>query len=492
MNAWTEMTSLALLGTGRGRVTINLPGSLDALLAGTEAETRLLRAAGVLGNVERAARIPPAVSAPTPGPAAPEETPAITKPEIIGLLARIIAEARPRVVNEACELLARNSRCLPPRLLPRVLELGVGNVRLRESLRPVLGKRGAWLAAQNPSWKFAMLAGLPELDERLWHEGDPAQRLDFLAQLRLREAPRARQFLAQTFADDTPKVRADLLSALQHGLGRDDEEFLQNILATDRSKDVRQTAAALLSCLPQSAMALRMSARLEPCVRLTRKTVRSHLSVQPPESLDAAWKADAIDEKPGANSGMGERAWWLLQLVALTPLAWWEQHLAMAPAEIVAAIGKTEWKDAVFAGLVTAVRNQLPPAWIVALLERGGFRHDEQIALAKTLPGAEAEKALQRIFSETNDAALASQIIELADFPWSVAFWQVAKQKVARWVLAQDWTLRGAITCLASRVPAAVLHEDVPWPDNPLFAEAVADFSRILEQRRLLHQLLKP
>jgi hypothetical protein len=63
----------------------------------------------------------------------------------------------------------------------------------------VLGKRGAWVAAQNPAWKFALLAGTEAADRRLWDEGDSMQRAAFLYELRQTDPSGARTLLEQAF-----------------------------------------------------------------------------------------------------------------------------------------------------------------------------------------------------------------------------------------------------------------------------------------------------
>ena len=37
---------------------------------------------------------------------------------------------------------------------PELLALGKSNNHLRKDILPVLGKRGIWLAAQNPEWTY--------------------------------------------------------------------------------------------------------------------------------------------------------------------------------------------------------------------------------------------------------------------------------------------------------------------------------------------------
>lgn len=491
MTIWTDLTAAALLGSGRGLPPIHLPGRLNALLAGSEAEERLLRAAGILAVADRAAWAvnPSAESAPIPAP--PDGASAVTDPKLITLLTRMIENSQPLLLAEACRLLATTGHCLPPRLLPPALELGRKSVALREPLREALGRRGAWLAAQNADWKFAALAGADPDEQRCWDEGDIEQRAAFLRRLRATDPAEARRRLESAFPGEIARVRTLLLPALGENLQPEDEPFLAAVLANDRSKDVRQIAAALLSRLPASAFARRMIARLDSCIRSERKLFRAVTVIEPPTAFAPDWKSDAIEELPAAEITLGARAWWLRQMVSYAPLHWWEEKLALNPAAILAVAGKSEWKVALLAGFRAALGQQPGhPAWALAMLERDGFSHQNATSLALTLDPATADAALQRILAATDDAALAAQIIESADFVWSAALWRTAEQKLPLWLAQQDGRFRHSLPLLASRIPPAALMADLTGPELTPFADAFTEFSAILQQRRSLYRCL--
>ncbi|NEA81631.1 hypothetical protein G3I30_21765, partial [Actinospica acidiphila] len=122
-----------------------------------------------------------------------------------------------------------------------------------------------------PDWRFALRAapgggpsapGLrdPQGIRRLWQEGLFAERVTLLTALRSRDAAAARALLEETWATERAEDRLMFLDSLRAGLAPDDETFLERALA-DRSRNVRETAAELLSALPASALAARMAAR---------------------------------------------------------------------------------------------------------------------------------------------------------------------------------------------------------------------------------------
>jgi len=492
MNLWTDLTAAALLGTGRGFTPISLPGRLSELLADSAAEERLLRTAGILATAQMAALTVNPSAEPAPVPTLPETALSVTEPEAFALLARIVEKGQTPLLVEACRLLSATGRCLPPRLLPRVLELGRQSAALREPLRQALGQRGAWLAAQNPDWKFAALASV-ELDEpRLWDEGDIRQRAAFLRRLRMTDPAEARRLLEAAFTGETARDRALLLPALGENPGSEDEPFLAVTLASDRSKEVRAIAAALLSRLPASDFARRMIARLESGIRSERKRLRTVTVIEPPLAFVPDWKADALEEQPPAQVKLGERAWWLLQMVSYTPLDWWEAKLALDPDSILVWAAKSEWKSALLAGFRAALSRQPGhPGWATALLKHGGFSHQEAVQLALTLTPAEADAALQHIFANTDDASLAAQAIETADFVWSLALWRIAQQKLPRWLASRDWRFRTALPQLAYRTPPPALNDPLVWPEKTQLADAIAEFTAILEERRAFYQIFQ-
>jgi hypothetical protein len=492
MTIWTDLTAAALLGSGRGSAPIHLPGRLNKLLTGIEAEDRLLRAAGILAVADLAALTAIPSVEPMPTPAPPETALPVTDRKLTGLLTRLIEHGQLLLLAEGCRLLAAAGQCLPPRLLPSALELGRKSVALREPLRQALGQRGAWLAGQNADWAFAALAGTKLTEQRLWDEGDAEQRAAFLRRLRPIDPAEARELLVATFPSETARTRTILLPALGENLHPKDEPFLAAVLANDRGKEVRQRAAILLSRLPNSGFAQRMTARLDSCVRSERKLLRTVTVIEPPAVFAPDWKADLLEEQPPAGSKLGERAWWLRQLVSYAPLGWWEKKLAMNPAGILAVAAKSEWKAALLAGFRAALGQQPGhPVWTLALLERGGFSHQDAVQLAMTLAPADADAVLQQILAATDDAGLAAQLIETADFTWSVTLWRAARQKLPVWLAQQDWQFRQALPLLAHRLPPEALADDLTGPELAPLADVLAGFSSILEQRRSLQRCFR-
>jgi hypothetical protein len=138
---------------------------------------------------------------------------------------------------------------------------------------PRLGKRGRWLARQNPDWAYAVAGEVPDepgaIDEA-WTTGTPEARVALLRQLRQADPARGRELLASTWKTDGPEDRAAFLKAFEIGLGPDDEPFLEAAL-DDRRKEVRAAAIELLTRLPGSRLVRRMIERVAPLLSLPSK-----------------------------------------------------------------------------------------------------------------------------------------------------------------------------------------------------------------------------
>lgn len=238
-----------------------------------------------------------------------------------------------------------------------------------------------WLARLNPEWRFALRAapgGDPALPHprdtdrvrQLWQEGLFAERVALLAAIRAREPAAARGLLAKTWATERAEDRLMFLDSLRTGLGADDEPFLEQALA-DRSRNVRATAAELLSALPGSALAARMAVRATACVAMDRTRETPTITVEAPFECDASMERDGVVLK--APAGRGERSWWFGQLVEAAPLRTWAARLGgRSPQEIVALPVTDDWRSELHAAWCRAAVRQRDAAWARALLGAPG------------------------------------------------------------------------------------------------------------------------
>lgn len=328
---------------------------------------QLLRASAAASVLERAGWRPGAgvrLSAPLAKsvPAGAESHPAPVGERLLALMREVMEEGPPELRAQSFSTLAQVGMRLPFELLVAALNLGRQSIELREWLSPVLGERGRWLAAQNPQWSFA--AGVQETAnaEQIWQEGSVQQRVGLLESERATDPVKARERLEASLKELNAKERAPMVQALHVGLSLDDEPLLEKLLA-DRSKEVREIAARLLTRLPESAHSQRVTGWL---LAMLSRDDKGAWQIEPPEEADKGWERDGVTLQPPSYI-KGPRGWWLQQLVELAPVSWWLQALEMTPEQLWDWSRRSDWKTALRQGWLAALQTQPDLGWLPLL-----------------------------------------------------------------------------------------------------------------------------
>ncbi|MER8221955.1 DUF5691 domain-containing protein [Streptomyces sp. NPDC094143] len=523
-DAWEGLVTTALLGTDRRTPPGTAPGQ--------DAPVALLDAAAV-ETVRRRAGLRPARAARRPRPAPEDRRPPLPA-AAARRLAMLLADrpgasggGRRGTAPDLMELLpqwlaAANARGFapPPQLLPALLDAARGRTDLRPAALEFAGPRALWLARLNPDWRFALRAApgggaalpRPEDDDttrRLWQEGLFAERVALLSALRSREPAAARELLASTWTTERAEDRLMFLDSLRTGLGPDDEPFLEQAL-DDRSRNVRATAAELLSTLPGSALAERMAVRAAACVAIDHtRTGRSAgtpaptIAVEAPHECDPGMERDGV--VPKAPAGRGERSWWFGQLVEAAPLGTWSRRLGgRTPREIVALPVADDWQRELHAAWCRAAVRQGDAEWARALLgepsapEAGGpgaVSLAERAKLLGTLGAAERAEWVAG-FIATHGLSEAFQLLGVCAVPWAPPLGRavVDALNIARDAGSYPWSFSGVMglaeRCLvpseSGRLDALLAVPDEPEDASPgaggYWAEA---FQRLVTTLRL-------
>ncbi|MGW7262486.1 DUF5691 domain-containing protein [Streptomyces sp. NPDC054842] len=516
-DAWEELVTSALLGTDRRTPPGWTPGR--------EAPAALLDAAAV-ETVRRRAGLRPARAAERPERAADDPRRPLP-PAAARRLAMLLADrpgsgpgGRRGAAPDLMELLPQwlalaNARGFapPPQALPALLDAARGRTDLRPAALAFAGPRALWLARLNPDWRFALRAapgggtslpgpGEPERIRELWEEGLFAERVALLSAIRAQDPPAARELLSTTWATERAEDRLMFLDSLRTGLDASDEPFLERALA-DRSRNVRATAAELLSALPASALAARMADRAGSCVAVDRTRSVPTIVVEAPHQCDAGMERDGVVPKP--PGGRGERSWWLGQLVEAAPLGTWSGRLGgRTPEEIVALPVADDWRPELHAAWCRAAVRQRDPGWSRALLgapsapEAGGpgaVSLAERAKLLTTLGAAERADWVAR-FIATHGLSEAFQLLGVCAVPWSGPLGRavVDALNIARDAGSYPWSFSGVMglaeRCLdpaeAGRLEGLTAVPDEPEDASPgaggYWAEA---FQRLTTTLRL-------
>ncbi len=431
-DAMEPIVAAALVGTAKSRATGTATGSpVDALtesLAPSEAERGLLLRAGALAIYRQAGQIArPMAAAVAPHP--PETLPECP-PQVAELLNHLLGSEHDELLPEALDRLRQAGQRLPTLLLPQALARS--DAEERQRLLPVLGERGHWLARFNPRWSWAAetLAegALPENAETLWQEGTRAQRVEILRRLRAVEPAKAREWLEAVWKQEKADVRADLLATFETDLSVEDEPLLVRAL-DDRGERVRSAAVPILERIPQSALATRMRGRGEAMLVYTG----GKLDAKPPTTVDKDWTRDGLPEKP--PSSIGERTWWMIQVLIRIPPSHWEQRFSASPEALIAATGGSKWRIQIVEAWTDAAERFGERTWAVPLWrfwraatekeskQARGSREGLCQQLAPLLPPAELEAwALALIADpEAKNEPDLDEALDMLPTPWSEA-----------------------------------------------------------------------
>lgn len=412
-NAWDRLLAVATLGTRRAPINeATLWPTQELTPAGAEAsmELKFLRAAAAQRLYEvagtRSTSQPPIDEQP---PVPVDRTRLVSEVAAMRLL-RMMRGEHPELIPEWSRLALDAHRQLPPQFVPLVLKhLKPGDTTGWSDL---LGATGQWLARMNPEWKVTATVDAPSHER--WLSGTFEERRAELSAQRKLDPAQAREWLQETWAKDPPEQREAFLSSFATGLSLADESFLEAAL-DDKRKPVRQAAVQLLASLPESELSGRHGARLEKLIGAEEKQgllaklgkPKLKVTIALPEAIDKATQRDGVDAKPPAHRKIGERAFWLSQMVALAPLSYWTTRFQCDAAMFVAGVMDTDHAAELLSALSEAARRHPERDWLLALT-------DAWLATADVYVRAQAiADMMQSAPNDVRESVLTAQLAKL-------------------------------------------------------------------------------
>lgn len=363
---WDAVLRTATVGTRREPVPLPPSGPIAALVAAQPAPAaQLLTLAAVAEWRERVGAQPVAPVSPAVADHAD------TRP--VAPLGRLLSNLRftsgGALLPELLTALSTYGMIVPDRDAPALLAAG-------------LTRRGGWTLAEwrshiAPRLSYAVRSALTRVPEYEWASlaltrwesaveliktQTPADRLTYLTQLRLQDPALGRAVLASLWPTTADKQRVNTLATLRFGLGPDDEPFLERVL-NDRDRRTRQKAAELLSHLPQSRLAGRLSVLAQQIVRWRRGNI--HIRFQP-HTL-SAYARDGLPFVPDQAASKLAAAQ-LAYLCSTVPLESWCEAWQVTPATIAAAIPRSRWPRTLSKGFGQAIARQSNSRWAAAFI----------------------------------------------------------------------------------------------------------------------------
>ncbi len=428
-----KIVTIAIVGTGQQpnkEATTGTP--VDALatqLSVDDPERKFLLTAGAWTIYRQAGRLTEPAPA-IPQAAAPETLPACS-PKATQLVESLLRE-HSELLPEALVRLKQTGLRLPYELLPQALTSGAQSKEIRPALISVIGERGRWLSQFNSAWSWVtqflptVETTLPDDGETIWQEGTLGQRYEILQRLRAIDPAQVRDKLAAVWKQEKAEARGKLLGTFEIGLSAEDEPFLDKAL-DDRAESVRTLAASLLARIPTSALAQRMLARADAIIL---SYADDKFTIKPPSEAKKEWLRDGIEEKPTYNTGIGKRAWYLVQILSLIPPTHWEVRFSTSPAELITAAHATEWGEQIidswsYATMLHGGTNWITPLWKWRCEQPGNNNiRDIHISTIHATIGARVpqQEAEQYIRQLTPGSPAWETALPTLSIPWSTEF----------------------------------------------------------------------
>ncbi len=504
------IAAAALLGTERQPFQLpNISGNLGnclSQLSDRPNEAALLSAVGIVSLHQRVGWLPEARSVTQVESCSSDDLPRCS-PRAARCLQQILEGQFPQLLSEWLEKAAIAGQRVPEMLLPSLLDKGRQQRELRSPILPVLGQRGRWLAAKNPDWNYAV-ALTTEVD---WETGTPSARLLYLQDLRSHNPDRAIELLRSTWKQETAGDRAKFLEIFRIGLSMADEPFLEDGLG-DRSKEVRRVAVDLLASLPDSRLCRQVTEHT--CRYLSFEREVPSLHVQLPDHLDETLIQLGFELKPlsSVNNKVGEKGWWLLQMLGATPPSTWIEQSQMSPRQIVKLAQSHEWQNVLLDGFALAAKRQGNHEWLEEVI-RVWFAGQTSISRDGVLVDLGTEALVDALSGDRRDALLIDLLrVSHRSINDSLVIWllrsssQLWSFDLARLVLDEleehlnntktfsnsDWELRSALKEFARFIPVSLTSEVIQLrarlASDSHWMNSMNDLIALLEFRKEMSQ----
>jgi len=497
MQLWKDILATAVVGTEQREFKLALRedelGSLLTQIDNADREGSLLTAASVVALYRSAGVAPPADTHALLEAANHDDASRANAASGQHLALMLAGEFRD-LLPEWLAALSRAGKRVPEEHLPALLDLGRAETSLRRMIVGVMGRRGEWLAAQNPDWIYAT----QREEKELWETGSREERLLLLEHLRTVDPAKARELLATTWSQESARDRTAFLEKFAIGVAPSDEPFCNEAL-NDRSVEVRRVARTLLASLPNSEFSRHLKWLANQILSFKKPLIgKARIEVTLPEDPVAWLKANGVEidnPPPNATNKLGPKAWALKEMVSLVTITHWSDLWKKTALEIARAGDESEWRDSLNLGFVIATRRDRDPDWIEALLQfmSRDPTYPQMIALAAYLSAVRLEALiLDALKSEHNElsAIHASRLLSVHRSSWS----DQLSRAVVNSVKKQSNLVRD-LKQLARYVSPALYDEFASgWPTDSewwsSWSKIINDFLSLLAFRRDMHRAI--
>lgn len=197
-----------------------------------------------------------------------------------------------------------------------------------------------------------------EAPEQAFSTTSGAERAKALRRWRANDPEAARNAVAETLKDENAGARAALIGCLSENLSPADEAFLVQVVSSDRSSEVRNTAKAVLLGLPDSALSTELAAKVRERVK---SSIWGKADLDPPDK-DGPIPQDWLSEQGVHLYNDASRR--TCVFVASAPLKAWADKPA---TKWIESSKSAKWSSELRLGWAVAAKREASKEWALAL-----------------------------------------------------------------------------------------------------------------------------
>lgn len=340
MNITEPIINAALLGTATKEFTPSgFPEALEEnfhLLQekAEDAEAAFYQIAALTFAYQRAGTEPQSAEETTAISEAPEDSLPYFDRTVGEMFVQMVNERNRYLLLYAYRKAVQCNKLIPPfylrPLISRAYDRNNPDKHEEQSLLSLLaGKRGRWLLPhmELPDWG--------DTGNETWETASHEERKRMLQRLRKENPEQGLALLQTELKNESAAHRDELIQCLRIKLSKKDEPFLQEIITTDRSSNVKETARRLLCSLPDSELVKTYSEMLRGKLRYKMLLGWSYEKI----AFTPELKKLGLEEV-SPNKMEKDDEFLLRQLAERVPLSFWAELYDCSPEKAAAKLAK--------------------------------------------------------------------------------------------------------------------------------------------------------
>jgi hypothetical protein len=339
--------------------------------------------------------------------------------------------------------------CVPPEIIPALLDIAVNRKELRKLILQVSGKRGEWLCRLNSSWNF-------NTSGSDWETGKAEERKELLRNLREQNPGAALELLKTTWASEGANEKVTFLEILSINLSSDDLSWLEGL--KEKGQKVNSAIHDLLTSIPTSGAVRSYWSVLKDAVNvkpgkallgmISKTTLEIRESIEVPEII---FKSGI--EKLSSDKNISDHQHILRQLISAVPPSTWNDHLQLSTDAVLALFKKEKETTIYIPALALAAAKFKDNSWAKSILEHVGESLDSIsiVTLLSTLPGADCEIYARKLVKERPEII---QFMANQKQEWSMELAKMILNCTAREIYAYNKSFYRSVVTL---IPVEIL-----------------------------------